>query len=65
MNVISEVALAFWHKAAERMRPLHEALSGRVTDEGYTGLANKLTRNEIESESGSMDEELAMLKDLL
>jgi len=44
---------------------LHEALSGRVTDESYTGLANKLTRNEIESESGSMDEELAMLKDLL
>lgn len=64
MNKFKDSDITFWKIVEQRLSPLHEAHSGRVIDENYTGLSLHMTREEIEKESISMDEELAILEEM-
>lgn len=63
-NRIPDEALRFWQEAAIAFLPLRPAESFRTGDASTTQLSSKLDKEVIEAESGSMDEELAMLDDL-
>lgn len=63
-NRIPDDALRFWKEAAIGFLPLRPAESFRAGGFSTTQLSSKLDKEVIEAESGSMDEELAMLDDL-
>ena len=65
MRPLTEVDFSFWRVVGQCFQPLHVSGSGRVNDDGYTGLSFELSKEEIEKESGSLDDDLAQLRDML